>query len=155
MPNQKILMSPFYLIAATFVGIGDTLFLSYYHLLGVIPGCALKGCEIVLSSPYTMVGGPKGIAFAFLGLIYYAYMLALAILLAIEPKSFALRWAALLYTGVGLVCSIGFELFQYFVIHALCMYCGISAVTTLVLFCLALWHWQATNKYPVAFGATG
>jgi uncharacterized membrane protein len=146
MMNTKVLMTPFWLIAATFIGLGDTLFLSYYHLLGVIPGCALKGCEIVLASPYTMIGGSLGLPFAYAGLFYYLYMLALAILLAIDPTSRGLRFGVLAYTALGLVCSISFELFQYFVIGALCMYCGISAFTTLLLFCIAVWHWRSTKK---------
>jgi uncharacterized membrane protein len=135
-------LTPYWLIAATFVGLGDTLFLSYYHLLGIIPGCALKGCEIVLSSPYAT---PFGIVpFAYLGFVFYFYMLALAVLLAIDPFSKGLRFGILAYAGIGLACSISFELFQYFVIHALCMYCGISAIATLALFSLAVWHWKST-----------
>ncbi len=117
----------------------------YYHLLGVVPGCALKGCEIVLNSPYTMIGGPLGLPFAYAGLFYYLYMLALGILLAVDPHSKGLRLGVLLYTGLGLVLSLCFELFQYFVIGALCMYCGISAATTLLLFVIAVWHWRATH----------
>ena len=143
---QKNLLTPFWLIAATLIGLGDTLFLSYYHLLGIIPGCAIGGCEIVLSSPYTMIGGALGLPFAYAGLFYYLYMLALGILLVIDPTSKGLRFGALAYTAFGLLCSIGFELFQYFVIGALCMYCGISAATTLVLFIIALWHWRATRN---------
>ena len=141
--DKKVNLTPFWLIAATFIGLGDTLFLSYYHLLGVVPGCALKGCEIVLSSPYTMIGGPLGLQFAYAGLFFYVYMLALGILLVIEPGSKALRLGVLVYTSIGLLCSICFELFQYFIIGALCMYCGISAVTTLLLFIIAVWHWRA------------
>ena len=139
------LLSPFVLLALALVGIGDTLFLSYYHLLGVIPGCALKGCEVVLSSPYTMIGGPLGLPFAYAGLFYYLYMFALGILLVIDPRSFGLRLGVLAYTGIGFVLSIGFELFQLFVIGALCLYCGISAVTTMLLFIAAVWHWRATR----------
>lgn len=142
---QKPLLTPFWLIAATLIGLGDTIFLSYYHLLGIIPGCAIGGCEIVLSSPYTMIGGPLGLPFAYAGLFYYLYMLALGILLIIDPTSKGLRLGVLAYTALGLVCSVGFELFQFFVIGALCMYCGISAATTLVLFVIALWHWRVTR----------
>lgn len=140
--DKKVLLTPFWLIAATFVGLGDTLFLSYYHLLGIIPGCALKGCEIVLSSPYST---PLGMPFAYLGFFYYAFMLYLLLMLVIDPRSQGLRLGVLTYATIGLACSIFFELFQYFVIGALCMYCGISAATTLVLFCLAVWHWRATR----------
>ena len=138
----KQLLTPFWLIAATFVGIGDTLFLSYYHALGIVPGCAIGGCEIVLSSPYSM---PYGVPLAYLGLFYYVIMLCVATALATYPYSKNVRLAAVAYATIGLLCSIGFELFQYFVIHALCLYCGISALTTLALFGIALWHWRATK----------
>lgn len=139
----KPLLSPFYLIAATLVGIGDTLFLSYYHLLGVVPSCAVGGCEIVLTSPYAKI---FDVPLAYLGLVYYVYMLGLAILLMIDPYSKALRLGALVYAAIGLVCSVYFELFQYFVIDALCLYCGISAVVTLVLFGIALWHYRRAMR---------
>jgi uncharacterized membrane protein len=140
----KPLLAPFYLIAATFIGIADTLFLSYYHLLNLTPGCAIGGCEIVLTHPSATLYG-LNFPFAYLGLIYYAYMLGLAALLAYDPRSKGLRLAVLGYTAVGLLCSIAFEAFQFFVIGALCMYCGISAVTTLVLFVLAVWHFKSSK----------
>lgn len=141
---MKSLLAPFYLIAAALVGLGDTLYLSYNHYLNLIPSCAIGGCEVVLTSPYST---PFGILpFAYLGVIYYGYLLCLLALLAWEPHSKALRAATLVYTGTGLACSIFFELFQYFVIHALCLYCGISAATTLVLFSLAVWHFRQTKN---------
>lgn len=142
--QTKPLLAPFYLIAATLIGVADTLFLSYYHILNITPSCAIGGCEIVLTSPYAT---PWGIvSLSYVGLVYYLYMLCLAALLAYDPRSKGLRLATLLYTGFGLACSIFFELFQFFVIHALCMYCAISALTTLILFCLAVWHWRSTRK---------
>ena len=140
--DKKVYLAPFYLIAATFIGLGDTLFLSYYAYLNIVPGCAIGGCEIVLASPYSH---PFGVPFGYIGLVYYVYMLALAILLAMEPQSKALRFGVIAYTTTGFLFSIGFELFQYFVIGALCMYCAISAATTLILFGLALWHWRSTK----------
>lgn len=141
--QPKVLLTPFYFIAATFIGLGDTLFLSYYAYIHAIPSCAIGGCEIVLSSPYSH---PFGVPFGYLGLVFYIYMFALGVLLIIDPTSKGVRFAALAYTAIGLVLSISFELFQFFVIGALCMYCGISAVTTLILFCIALWHWRATKN---------
>jgi uncharacterized membrane protein len=139
---QKVLLTPFWLIAATFIGLGDTLYLSYYKWLDIIPACAVGGCEIVLTHPLSEF---FGVPLAYLGLVYYAYMLALVVLLAIEPHSRALRLATLAYAGTGLLCSIAFELLQIFVIGALCLYCGISALTTLALFAIALWHWKLTK----------
>lgn len=142
--ENKPLLSPFYLIAAALVGVADTLYLSYNHFLNLIPSCSIGGCEVVLTSPYATPWGI--ISLSYLGLIYYLYLLCLLVLLAWEPRSKALRAATLLYTGLGLACSVFFELFQFFVIHALCIYCGISAATTLVLFVLSVWHWRATSK---------
>lgn len=118
------------------------MYLAYYHLLGITPGCAIKGCEIVLSSPYAKV---FDVPLAYLGLVFYAYMFALAILLSIDPHSRGLRLGLLLYTAVGALCSIMFEALQVFVIGAICQYCLISAVTSLVLFVLALWHYRETR----------
>ncbi len=143
MPTQpKMLLTPFWLIAATLVGLGDTLYLAYYHLLGLIPGCAIGGCEIVLNSPYS---SPLGVPFAYIGVVYYAYMLCLGILLVVDPHSKGLRFGVLAYTALGLLLSIGFELFQFFVINALCLYCAVSALTTFVLFAIALWHIRLTR----------
>jgi len=139
---QKVLLSPFYLIAATFIGLGDTLFLSYYQHLGITPTCAIGGCEIVLSSVYSKF---LGVPLSYIGLVFYIYMLALVVLLAIDPQSKGLRFGVLVYATIGLLFSIGFELTQIFVIHAICMYCAISAATTLILFGVAIWHWRATR----------
>lgn len=96
----------------------------------------------MLSSPYA---SPFGVPFAYIGLLYYLHMLGLALLLAYDPHAKGLRWGMLLYTGIGLLFSVGFELLQFFVIGALCMYCAISAVTTLALFLIALWHFRSTK----------
>ena len=140
---QKPTLAPFYLIAATFVGLGDTLFLAYYQFLNLVPGCAIGGCEIVLTSKFATV---LGVHLSYFGLVYYAYMLGLGILLAIDPTSKALRLGALVYTGVGVLCSITFETIQITVIGAICMYCAISALTTVVLFGISVWHYRTSSS---------
>ncbi|HEV8666582.1 MAG TPA: vitamin K epoxide reductase family protein [Candidatus Paceibacterota bacterium] len=143
---KKVLLTPFYLIAATFIGLGDTFYLSYYQHLGITPTCALGGCEIVLNSVYSKF---MGIPLSYIGLVFYIYMLALAILLAYDPFGKGTRFALMSYTTVGLLFSIGFESLQVFVIHAICMYCAISAATTLLLFILAIWHWRSTRAKSI------
>jgi uncharacterized membrane protein len=143
MNPQKVLLTPFWLIAATLVGLGDTLFLSYYHLLGIVPGCALKGCEVVLTSPYAT---PLGVPFAYIGVLYYMFMLFLALMLAVDSRGLGTRLGVLVFSSIGLLCSIGFESLQIFIIGAICMYCAISALTTLALFCISVWHWRATRQ---------
>ncbi len=135
-------LAPFYLIAATLVGIADTLYLSYFAYLNIVPGCAIGGCEIVLTSEYSKF---LGVPLAYLGLVYYAYMLCLAVLISLEPNSKVLARAAVLYSGVGLLLSLIFEFYiQAVLIGAMCLYCGISALTTLFLFGIALWHFRST-----------
>ncbi len=141
--QNKLGIAPYLLLALAMVGIGDTLFLSYYAYLHIIPSCALKGCEIVLASSYSH---PLGVPFAYIGLLYYLHMFGLAMLLVIDPKSLGLRLGMLIYAGIGFALSICFELFQFFVIGALCMYCRISALTTLCLFGVAVWHWRSTAQ---------
>ena len=143
---QKVLLTPFYLLAATFIGLGDTLFLSYYQHLGITPGCAIGGCEIVLNSAYSKF---MGVPLSYIGLVFYVYMLALAILVAYDSYGKGTRFALLAYTGIGVLMSIGFETLQIFVIHAICMYCAISAITTVVLFGLAIWHWRSTRSLAI------
>lgn len=144
-------LTPYLLIAGAFIGIGDTLFLSYYQFMNLIPSCAVGGCEIVLTHELSKF---FGIPFSYIGLVYYLHMLGVAILLAIDPHSKGMRLGALLYTGIGLGLSIVFELLQFFVIGAMCLYCGISAVTTLFLFVVALWHFVTTRVPQVDYQQT-
>jgi uncharacterized membrane protein len=100
---------------------------------------------VVLTSIYSKF---LGVPLSYIGLVYYIYMFALALLLVIDSRSKALRLAALVYTGIGLGLSLIFEFYiQLGLIHALCMYCAISATTTLLLFLTAVWHWRATRVH--------
>jgi uncharacterized membrane protein len=141
--QPKVYLAPFYLLAATLIGLGDVFYLAYYQYLNLIPSCAIGGCEIVLSSVYSKF---MGVPLSYIGLVYYGYMLCLVVLLAIEPTSRVLRLAALTYTGLGFLLSLYFIFYiQLTVIGALCLYCALSALTTFVLFSLALWHFRATR----------
>jgi len=140
---QKPLNTPFVLLALALAGLGDVLYLSYYQYLNLIPSCAIGGCETVLTSVYSKF---FGVPLSYIGIVFYAYLLCLAVLLIIEPRSRALRLGALLYTGIGLVLSIIFIFYiQLTLIGAICMYCAISAFIALCAFGVALWHWRASK----------
>ena len=96
--QPKVYLAPFYIIAASFGGLGDTLYLSYYKWLNIVPGCAIGGCETVLSHPSSVPWGI--IPLAYLGLIYYVVMLVLAVLLAAKPESKMLRQLVLAYAAL-------------------------------------------------------
>lgn len=72
-------------------------------------------------------------------------MFGLAALLAFDPFSHELRFAALAYTALGVCFSIYFMYLQIAFIHAFFIYCLVSAVTTLLLFIAALSHFRATS----------
>jgi uncharacterized membrane protein len=103
----------------------------------------IQGANTVLSSPHARI---FGLPLSYFGLVYYSYLLGLAALLAYDPLSRGLRLGALLYTAMGLAASIYFMYLQITYIHAVCIYCLISAVLTLLLVTVALWHWRAASQ---------
>lgn len=135
-------LAPFYLIALTFIGIADTLYLSYSKFINVAPSCILEGCDVVLASPYAEF---LGIPLAYWGLVYYVYMLGLVFLLAFDPHSRAVKVGMLTYTAFGLLCSIAFIYIQGAIIGAFCQYCVLSAAVTAGLFALTLWHFKSAK----------
>ena len=145
MDTKLPLNTPFVLLALALAGLGDVLYLSYYQYLNLIPSCAIGGCETVLTSVYSKF---FGVPLSYIGIVFYAYLLCLAVLLIIEPRSRALRLGAMVYTGIGLILSIIFIFYiQLTLIGAICMYCAISAAITLLAFCTAAWHWRVTRVY--------
>src|SRR3989344_8989939 len=136
-------LAPFILLALALVGVGDAFYLSYFQYLNLIPTCAIGGCETVLTSEYSKL---FGIPWSYIGLVYYAYMLCLSVLLIIDPTSRGLKLGALAYTGIGVLYSAWAIFYiQLSVIGALCQYCAISAFITLLLFITAIWHWRSTR----------
>ncbi len=139
--DTKPPLAPYLLLALAMIGLGDTFYLSYFQYLNLIPSCAIGGCETVLTSEYSKF---FGVPWSYIGLVYYAYMFCLAVLLCIEPRSKALRLGALAYTGVGVAYSVWAIFYiQLSVIGALCQFCLISGVTTLALFAVSVWHWRS------------
>ncbi len=135
---QKPPLAPYLLLALAMVGLGDTLYLSYFQYLNLIPSCAIGGCEVVLTHAWSKF---FGVPWSYIGLVYYAYLFCLALLLVVDPRSRGLRLGALVYTGVGVAYSawaIGYV--QLTVIGALCEFCAISALTTALAFATAVWH---------------
>lgn len=149
--QNKLPLAPYVLLALAMIGLGDTFYLAYFQYLNLIPTCAIGGCEQVLTSVHSKL---FGVPWSYIGLVYYAYMFCLAVLLCIEPRSKALRFGALTYAGVGVLYSCWAIFYiQLSVIGALCQFCAISAVTTLLLFVTALWHSRLTRRAMTAGSA--
>ena len=142
--ESKPKLAPYYMLSVSLIGIADAFYLAHASYTGSSLSCAIfEGCNTVAKSPYSHVFGTP---LSYFGLIFYLYMFAVAALLAYDPNSRGLRVGALLYTVVGVCYSAYFLYLQLGVIHAVCIYCLISTVTTVALLGLAIWHFRSTRS---------
>jgi uncharacterized membrane protein len=140
---KKLTCAPYAMIALALLGLCVAFYDSYALYNGQALWCPppINGCNEVANSAYARIFDlPVG----YYGVVYYLFMLGLAALLAFDPLSRGLRFAALGYAAVGLGFSIYFMVLQVAYIHAFCIYCMVSALATLLLFIAALAHWRAT-----------
>jgi uncharacterized membrane protein len=129
--------APQVMLALALLGLAVAFYDSYAIYNGQALWCPISGCNEVASSPYARI---LGLPVGYFGVIYYLYMFCLAGLLAFDPYSRALRVGAIAYAALGLCFSAYFMYLQLNFIHAFCIYCLVSAVTTLLLFLVALSH---------------
>ena len=132
------------MLACAVIGIADAYYVAQASYTGRPLWCAiLEGCNIVVQSPYARLFGVQA---SYIGLAFYVHMFGLAALLAFDPLSRGLRFLAmtLVYTAAGVCYSGYFAYLQLVAIRAVCLYCLISAVLTVLLFIAALRHARAT-----------
>jgi len=128
-PNWVI----FALIAVSLIGLAD--YLAAKHYLGSPINCSIfNGCEVVTTSPYSVI---LGVPVALFGVLYYFSFLLLTILYLDSKNEKTLEFAAR-FSIVGVAASIWFLFLQIFIIKALCLYCLISTTTSATLFVLGL-----------------
>ena len=141
---NKQFCAPCVMLALALVGTSIAFYDAYalYKLQPLWCPPPFNGCNEVANSPYARIFDlPVG----YYGVVYYLIMFGLAALLACEPFSRALRWAALGYAALGVGFSIYFMILQVAFIHAFCIYCLASALTTLLLLIAALAHFRTTT----------
>jgi uncharacterized membrane protein len=127
------------MFALALLGLAVALYDSYAIYNGQALWCPppINGCNEVANSPYAQIFDlPVG----YFGVVYYLYMVCLAGLLAFDPFSRGLRLGTIIYAALGVCFSVYFIYLQVNFIHAFCIYCLISAVTTLLLLISAVWH---------------
>ena len=141
---KKQFYAPYVLLVLAVVGIAVAFYDAYQLYNGQALWCPppINGCNEVANSPYARI---YNLPVGYFGVVYYLYMFGLAALLAFDPFSRVLRFAALAYSALGVGFSVYFMYLQIAFIHAFCIYCLVSAVTTLLLFIAALTHFRATN----------
>jgi uncharacterized membrane protein len=129
------------------VGLFIALYLTLYKagIIGTL-SCGTGSCETVqLSRWATLLGLPV----AAWGAGFYALVFALAFA-GVQDRwadSRDLTLTLLIVTGWGVLFSAWLTYLELFVIDAICRWCVVSAVLTLVLFGLAAWdYWSAKQK---------
>lgn len=127
-------------------GVGLAAYLAMYKLgfIGTL-ACSVGSCETVnLSRWATMFGVPVAVW----GLGFYVALFLVAFLGTTERfvdatwVSNALLWL----TACGVLFSAWLTFLELFVIHAICMYCVISAVLVTVAFIVSVFEWRSRPK---------
>lgn len=118
-------------------GVFVALYLTLYKLgyIGTL-ACGVGSCATVqLSKWATFLGIPVGMW----GVGYYVAVLAIA-LVGLRPVFLEERWVSRLLvvvTGIGLLFSAWLTYLELYVIHAICMWCVVSAVLAAILFVIS------------------
>lgn len=116
----------------SFAGIFVAGVLSLGHALGVaVPcGAASHGCDIVATDSSSFIGGRGGTPVAYVGLVGYILIAALAVYRALRggPLAAKLVMPGYLMAAVGTVVSLYLQYISLTKIHALCIWCLSSAI---------------------------
>ena len=128
-----------------FLGFLDATYLTIKHYTDGFAACTISGCEQVLTSNYAAIGP---VPVSGIGIIYYLSLLVLAIIYLDRQWAKALQ-LLLITSGIGLLATAYLVWLQLFVIHAICLYCAFSALSTLIIFVLSF----IKLKTPMVEGA--
>lgn len=116
----------------------------WFFKIGLIGSltCKIDGCEKVNTSPWAVfLGQPV----ALWGVLYYVGLLVVSYGSTLERFANDRRIALLLLvlTAWGVLFSAYLTWLELAVIHAVCMYCVISAIIVCIQFGLAVIEWRA------------
>ncbi|MGA7711991.1 MAG: vitamin K epoxide reductase family protein [Rhizomicrobium sp.] len=137
--SRQTRIAPFILIGLALIGLAVAFYDSYSIYNNQLLWCPppINGCNDVAESPYARI---FGVPIGYYGVVYYLDMLGLAALLAYDPWAQGLRIGAALLAALGVLFSLYFMVLQIGYIHAFCIYCAVSAATTLLLTVTAVMH---------------
>jgi uncharacterized membrane protein len=132
--NSRFNRLPILAAFVALIGLGDAIYLTVHHYKGEKLPCGLTGgCDAVLSSSYSEIGG---IPLAAFGAVAYFVAFSLAVLAAygnrLMWKIFGLQATLMMAFSAWLVYLQAFVILQY------CQFCLLSALTSATLFLLAM-----------------
>ncbi|MEX2145235.1 MAG: vitamin K epoxide reductase family protein [Candidatus Spechtbacterales bacterium] len=128
LPNKWVLA---FLAVLSFASFLVSVYLTVEHFLGEIPTCTvLQGCEQVAKSKYSQIG-PIPIA-----LFGAGYFLTMFVLLAVyfDKKTLLALKAFVLFSVPGFLISLALLYLQFFVIGAVCIYCLVADISSILMF---------------------
>ena len=121
----------------------------WFFKLGIIGSlaCKIDGCEKVNTSPWALLFGHP---VAMWGVLYYVAMFAVSYGSTLERFADDRRAATALVVlaGWGVLFSAYLTYLELAIIHAVCMYCVISAIIVVIMFAVALVEQRATRAAP-------
>ena len=130
-------IAPWAILILGFIGLADAAYLAQSELTGNPLICniqGLSGCNIVAQSIYShLFGIPLGIY----GVGFYGLLFVLAAVELFYKESLIRKGIQALAT-MGILASICFVFIQVFLIKAICIYCTLSAIITLLVWLFAL-----------------
>ena len=127
------LKKSYWIAGLSLAGFLDSVYLTATHYSGSIK-CTLSGCTDVLTSSYASFWG---IPVALFGAIYY-FIILLAALLYIDRQAKISILAISILPIFGFIFTLWLLYLQIFVLKALCQYCLLSALISIILFILSL-----------------
>ena len=132
MPSKLIWL----VIILSILGIFDTAYLTAERYLNSPVYCPVGGnCDKVLSSSYAVI---YGIPLAFFGLVFYLFVLILAMAYQLSGRGYLLK--IFFVSALSALIFSGWLVYlQLFVINAICVYCVLSAINVTVLFIISIY----------------
>lgn len=126
---------PFTILGVSIVGFFDAAYLAIQHYTQFTLPCTIThGCDLVTKSEYSQI---MGVPVSLLGAIYYLAIFLAAYIILETKKTEYLRFVAIA-TTFGFLFSAWFVYLQFFVIHAICQYCMLSAITSTTMFAASI-----------------
>ncbi|HQU07565.1 MAG: hypothetical protein B7X04_01290 [Parcubacteria group bacterium 21-54-25] len=135
------------ILICSFFGIADSAYLTDQALRGVPPTCSIggaDGCRTVAESAYShLFGIPLGIY----GIAFYTAIFVLIAVVLLWPHRHV-QAAIQAFAVLGVGASLIFMGIQFFLIHAMCIYCESSAALTVFILIAAFWRLPQATWSP-------
>lgn len=142
-PLTKLNRLIYALIGISLVGFLDAVYLTTSHYTGHITCSVVSGCQEVLVSQYSEV---FGIPLAILGAAYYLFILIISLFYFDSQRKIFLKTLSYIPI-IGFLISLYLIYLQLFVIHAICQYCMLSALTSTLIFILSIFLIKIKKYY--------